>query len=101
MLMLAAIRGQLTHVDLLLRAGALPDLRQTQQASESGDTALLRAFYGGHLAVAQRLALDCAELADRQALARNIQIAHANGARLRQACEMTGRWPCAPRPAPP
>lgn len=29
-------------------------------------------------------------LEDRQALARNIQIAHANGARLRPACEMAG-----------
>jgi hypothetical protein len=27
-------------------------------------------------------------LEDRQALVRNIQIAHANGARLRPACEM-------------
>lgn len=55
MLMLAAFRGQLEHVDLLLRHGAAPDLRQTQRDSERGDTALLRAFYGGHLAVAQRL----------------------------------------------
>lgn len=55
-LMLAAHRGQMTHVELLLRAGAQPDLRQTRKDSERGDTALLRAFYGGHLAVAQRLA---------------------------------------------
>ncbi|RYH55564.1 MAG: hypothetical protein EON54_12620, partial [Alcaligenaceae bacterium] len=54
-LMLAAHRGQLAHVDLLLRAGAQVDLRQTQKDSERGDTALLRAFYGGHLPVAQRL----------------------------------------------
>ncbi len=55
MLMLAAYRGQLGHVDLLLRHGATPDLRQTQKDSERDDTALLRAFYGGHLAVVQRL----------------------------------------------
>lgn len=55
MLMLAAYRGQLEHVDLLLRHGATPDLRQTQRDSERGDTALLRALYGGHLAVARRL----------------------------------------------
>lgn len=55
MLMLAAHRGQLAHVDLLLRHGATPDLRQTRSDNERGDTALLRAFYGGHLAVAQRL----------------------------------------------
>ena len=45
----------MAHVELLLQAGATPDLRQTQKDSERGDTALLRAFYGGHLAVAQRL----------------------------------------------
>ncbi len=55
MLMLAAHRGQQEHVVLLLRAGAQLDLRQTQKDSERGDTALLRAFYGGHLGVAQRL----------------------------------------------
>ncbi len=55
MLMLAAHRGQLAHVDLLLRYGAAPDLRQTRSDNERGDTALLRAFYGGHLAAAQRL----------------------------------------------
>lgn len=55
MLMLAAHRGQLEHIDALLAAGAQPDLRQTQKDSERGDTALLRAFYGGHLAAAQRL----------------------------------------------
>ncbi|MFN7856511.1 MAG: DUF3592 domain-containing protein [Acidovorax sp.] len=55
MLMLAARRGQLDHIELLLRAGADPDLRQTRKDSERGDTALLRAFYGGHLAAAQRL----------------------------------------------
>ncbi|KQO19210.1 ankyrin repeat domain-containing protein [Acidovorax sp. Leaf78] len=55
MLMLAAHRGQMAHVNLLLKAGAQPDLRQTQKDSERGDTALLRAFWGGHLAVAQRL----------------------------------------------
>jgi ankyrin repeat protein len=55
MLMLAAHRGQLEHVEALLAAGAQPDMRQTQKDSERGDTALLRAFYGGHLAVAQRL----------------------------------------------
>ncbi len=54
-LMLASHRGQMAHVDLLLRAGAQPDLRQTATDSERGDTALLRAFYGGHLEVAQRL----------------------------------------------
>eukprot|EP01030_Chromulinospumella_sphaerica_P010344 gene10344-10149_t len=54
-LMLAAHRGQLAHVEALLQAGAQPDLRQTAKDSERGDTALLRAFYGGHLAVAQRL----------------------------------------------
>ena len=54
-LMLASHRGQMAHVELLLRAGATPDLRQTQKDSERGDTALLRAFYGGHLAAAQRL----------------------------------------------
>lgn len=54
-LMLAAHRGQMAHVELLLQAGAAPDLRQTQKDSERGDTALLRAMYGGHLAVAQRL----------------------------------------------
>ena len=55
MLMLAALRGQREHVELLLQAGAQPDLRQTQKDSERGDTALLRALYGGHLAIAQRL----------------------------------------------
>jgi hypothetical protein len=55
MLMLAALRGQMEHVELLLRAGAEPDLRQTIKPSELGDTALLRALYGGHLAIAQRL----------------------------------------------
>lgn len=54
-LMLASHRGQMAHVELLLQAGATPDLRQTQKDSERGDTALLRAFYGGHLAVARRL----------------------------------------------
>ena len=55
MLMLAAHRGQQEHVELLLQAGAQVDFRQTQKDSERGDTALLRAFYGGHLGVAQRL----------------------------------------------
>ena len=55
MLMLAALRGQMEHVELLLQAGAQPDLRQTQKDSGRGDTALLRALYGGHLAIAQRL----------------------------------------------
>lgn len=54
-LMLAAHRGQLEHIEALLAAGAKPDLRQTQKDSELGDTALLRAFYGGNLAAAQRL----------------------------------------------
>lgn len=54
-LMLAAHRGQMEHIEALLAAGAQPDLRQTQKDSERGDTALLRAFYGGHLAAAQRL----------------------------------------------
>lgn len=54
-LMLAAHRGQMKHVELLLEAGAQVDLRQTQKDSERGDTALLRAFYGGHPEVAQRL----------------------------------------------
>ncbi len=54
-LMLASHRGQMAHVELLLQAGATPDLRQTQKDSERGDTALLRALYGGHLDVAQRL----------------------------------------------
>ena len=54
-LAVAAHRGQLAHVEALLQAGAQPDLRQTAKDSERGDTALLRAFYGGHLAVAQRL----------------------------------------------
>lgn len=64
-LMLAAHRGQLDHIELLLRAGAQPDLRQTQKDSERGDTALLRAFYGGHLAVAQRLVQAGASLSTR------------------------------------
>ena len=64
-LMLAAHRGQLAHVERLLRAGAQPDLRQTRKDSERGDTALLRAFYGGHLAVAQRLAQAGASLQAR------------------------------------
>jgi ankyrin repeat protein len=55
MLMLAAHRGQLEHIELLLQAGADPDMRQTRKDSERGDTALLRAFYGGQLAAAQRL----------------------------------------------
>lgn len=54
-LMLAAHRGQMEHIEALLAAGAKPDLRQTQKDSELGDTALLRAFYGGNLAAAQRL----------------------------------------------
>ena len=54
-LMLAAHRGQLEHIEALLASGAQVDLRQTQKDSERGDTALLRAFYGGHLAAAQRL----------------------------------------------
>lgn len=64
-LMLAAHRGQLAHVEALLQAGAQPDLRQTAKDSERGDTALLRAFYGGHLAVAQRLAQAGASLQAR------------------------------------
>lgn len=64
-LMLAAHRGQMAHVELLLRAGAEPDLRQTRKDSERGDTALLRAFYGGHLAVAQRLVQAGASLQSR------------------------------------
>lgn len=64
-LMLAAHRGQLEHIELLLQAGAQPDLRQTQKDSERGDTALLRAFYGGHLAAAQRLVQAGASLAAR------------------------------------
>lgn len=64
-LMLAAHRGQLEHIELLLRAGAQPDLRQTHNDSERGDTALLRAFYGGHLAAAQRLVQAGASLAAR------------------------------------
>ncbi|WP_422845985.1 ankyrin repeat domain-containing protein [Acidovorax sp. M2(2025)] len=64
-LMLVAHRGQLAHVELLLRAGAQPDMRQTRKDSERGDTALLRAFYGGHLAVAQRLAQAGASLQAR------------------------------------
>lgn len=55
MLMLAAHRGKMAHVELLLAAGAQVDLRQTLKDSERGDTALLRALYGGHLDVAQRL----------------------------------------------
>ncbi|RZJ12593.1 MAG: DUF3592 domain-containing protein [Acidovorax sp.] len=62
MLMLAALRGQMAHVELLLQAGAQPDLRQTQKDSERGDTALLRALYGGHLAIAQRLVQSGASL---------------------------------------
>ncbi len=64
-LMLAAHRGQLEHIGLLLAAGAQPDLRQTQKDSERGDTALLRAFYGGHLAAAQRLVQAGASLSAR------------------------------------
>lgn len=64
-LMLAAHRGQLEHIEALLAAGAQPDLRQTRKESERGDTALLRAFYGGHLAVAQRLVQAGASLAAR------------------------------------
>ncbi len=64
-LMLAAHRGQLEHIELLLQAGAQPDLRQTHKDSERGDTALLRAFYGGHLAAAQRLVQAGASLAAR------------------------------------
>ncbi len=64
-LMLAAHRGQLGHIDALLAAGAQPDLRQTRKDSERGDTALLRAFYGGHLAAAQRLVQAGASLAVR------------------------------------
>lgn len=65
MLMLAAHRGQLQHIEALLAAGAQPDLRQTQKDSERGDTALLRAFYGGHLAAARRLVQAGASLAAR------------------------------------
>lgn len=64
-LMLASHRGQMAHVELLLKAGAQPDLRQTQKDSERGDTALLRAFYGGHLDVAQRLVQGGASLQAR------------------------------------
>lgn len=64
-LMLAAHRGQLEHIEALLAAGAKPDLRQTQKDSELGDTALLRAFYGGNLAAAQRLVLAGAGLSAR------------------------------------
>ena len=49
----------------LLAAGAQPDLRQTRKDSERGDTALLRAFFGGHLAAAQRLVRAGASLAAR------------------------------------
>ena len=65
MLMLAAHRGQMEHIDALLAAGAQPDLRQTQKDSERGDTALLRAFYGGQLAAARRLVQAGASLAAR------------------------------------
>lgn len=64
-LMLAAHRGQLDHIEALLAAGAQPDLRQTQKDSERGDTALLRAFYGGHVAAARRLVQAGASLAAR------------------------------------
>ncbi len=64
-LMLAAHRGQMEHIDALLGAGAKPDLRQTQKDSERGDTALLRAFYGGSLAAAQRLVQAGASLSVR------------------------------------
>lgn len=64
-LMLAAHRGQLEHIEALLGAGAKPDLRQTQKDSELGDTALLRAFYGGNLAAAQRLVQAGASLSAR------------------------------------
>lgn len=64
-LMLAAHRGQLEHIEALLGAGAKPDLRQAHKDSERGDTALLRAFYGGHLAPAQRLVLAGAGLSAR------------------------------------
>ena len=64
-LMLAAHRGQMEHIEALLAAGAKPDLRQTQKDSELGDTALLRAFYGGNLAAAQRLVLAGAGLSAR------------------------------------
>jgi ankyrin repeat protein len=53
------------HIEALLAAGAKPDLRQTQKDSELGDTALLRAFYGGNLAAAQRLVLAGAGLSAR------------------------------------
>ena len=65
MLMLGAHRGQQEHVELLLQAGAQVDFRQTQKDSERGDTALLRAFYGGHLGVAQRLVQGGASLQAR------------------------------------
>lgn len=64
-LMLAAHRGQMEHIEALLAAGAKPDLRQTQKDSELGDTALLRAFYGGNLAAAQRLVQAGASLSAR------------------------------------
>ncbi|BEP96120.1 hypothetical protein GmRootA79_45040 [Acidovorax sp. A79] len=64
-LMLAAHRGQLEHIEALLGAGAQPDLRQTRKDSERGDTALLRAFYGGHLAAARRLVQAGASLSAR------------------------------------
>lgn len=64
-LMLAAHRGQMEHIEALLAAGARPDLRQTQKDSERGDTALLRAFYGGHLAAAERLVQAGASLSAR------------------------------------
>jgi len=64
-LMLAAHRGQLEHIEALLAAGAKPDLRQTQKDSERGDTALLRAFYGGNLEAARRLVQAGASLSAR------------------------------------
>ena len=64
-LMLAAHRGQMEHIEALLNAGAQPDLRQTRKDSERGDTALLRAFYGGNLAAAQRLVQAGASLSAR------------------------------------
>jgi hypothetical protein len=55
LLMMAAARGELAHVELLLARGA--DVNFTNQTGKTtrGDTALLTALYGGHEAVFNRL----------------------------------------------
>jgi hypothetical protein len=55
LLMLAARRGELAHVELLLRHGADVNRRDETSNDNRGDSALLVALHGGHEQVVRRL----------------------------------------------